>query len=358
MQKFRCDCGNDLFFGSTQCLRCGCEVGYDPAAGIMRRIAPDQGVRRCENGLRHQICNWTVTPELDAGLCAACRLNRIIPDLSRPSNVVLWGRVEAAKRRLLYTLLRLGIGIPSRAEDPRNGLTFEIVSTALNPSVTTGHLNGVITINLEEADDTYRQIHRQLLGENQRTLLRHFRHESAHYLWSRFLSNLDWGDPNRQGFRETFGDEWRDYAEALSAHYQQGPPEGWPLQFVSRYAAAHPWEDWAETWAHYLQMLDGLESCDALGVQAAQLTLPMERLPVQAGWLSTHLLHVPDENDGFLALLQRWICLSSVLNEIADSLGEPPPCPLVISVPIAQKLRLAHHYAVTWGRKQTESAIA
>ncbi len=189
---------------------------------------------------------------------------------------MLWGRMEMAKRRLIYTLLRLGITLPSKAEDPRSGLAFDIVSTQSNPTVTTGHLNGVITVNLEEADDTYRQFNRQQLGESSRTLLGHFRHESAHYFWQRCLSELAWDDPLRLAFRERFGDEWLDYASALSLHYQQGAPAGWEQDFITGYAASHPWEDWAETWAHYLQILDGLETCESLGIQVQFITLPLD----------------------------------------------------------------------------------
>ena len=50
----------------------------------------------------------------------------------------------------------------------------------------------------------------------------------------------------------------------------------------------------------------------------------------------------------FLAWLQRWMCLSTVLNEVTLSLGEPAVYPFVISVKVAQKLRLAHHFAQVW----------
>jgi hypothetical protein len=256
--------------------------------------------------------------------------------------------MEMAKRRLLYTLTGLGISLPSKVENPKAGLAFDIVSTVSNPTVTTGHLNGVITVNLEEADDTYRQINRQQLGENSRTLLGHFRHESAHYLWQRYLSELKWENPLRLAFRERFGDEWIDYTAALNAHYQRGAVQGWEKQFITAYAASHPWEDWAETWAHYLQILDGLETCECMGIHVKHLALPLVILPVEAGFLPTVLVSSVEEDGEFLAWLQRWMCLSTVLNEISHSLGEQALYPFVISVPVAQKLRLAHHFARVW----------
>lgn len=350
MQRFICDCGNVLFFGSSKCLNCGGAVGYEPGKSVMLKVKPGGGWKVCENGVKHGVCNWLLAAESQESLCLACRMNRTIPDLRQARNRMLWGRMEMAKRRLLHTLLRLGLEIRSKPEDAQSGLAFDIVSTLSNPTVTTGHLNGVITVNLEEADDTYRQINRQQLGENSRTLLGHFRHESAHYLWQRFLSGRDWDDPQRVAFRERFGNEWLDYAAALSAHYQHGAPLGWEQQFITAYAASHPWEDWAETWAHYLQIMDGLETCESLGIQVKHLALPLVLLPVEAGFLPTMLTSTMREDGEFLAWLQRWMCLSTVLNEVSHSIGEAPLYPFVISVRVAQKLRLAHYYAKEWGQ--------
>jgi hypothetical protein len=350
MQRFTCECGNVLFFGSSRCLKCSSEVGYDPQGGAMVRLQPGSRMKRCDNGVKHGVCNWVLRADSSEMLWLACRLNRTIPDLSTDRNRMLWGRVEMAKRRFIYTLLRMGIALPSKAENPQAGLAFDIVSTLSNPEVTMGHLNGVITVNLEEADDTYRQINRQQLGENSRTLLGHFRHESGHYFWSRCLSELAWGDPLRIAFRERFGDEWLDYSAALGAHYQRGAPAGWEQDFISAYASSHPWEDWAETWAHYLQIVDGLETCENLGIQVKFIALPLVTLPVEAGFLPTILPSTIAADGEFLAWLQRWMCISTMLNEISNSLGESALYPFFISVRVAQKLRLAHHFAKVWAR--------
>lgn len=348
MQRFICECGNVLFFGSSRCLGCGEAVGHDPAAGRMRPVREGGPVMLCANGALHGVCNWLMPTDATETLCQACRMNRTIPDVTSSRNLLLWGRMEMAKRRLLHSLMRLGLTLPSKAEDAEQGLAFDIVSTLSNPTVTTGHLNGVITVNLEEADDTYRQINRQQLGESSRTLLGHFRHESAHYLWRRQLSGLAWDDPMRRAFRERFGDEWLDYASALETHYQRGPRADWEQHFISAYAASHPWEDWAETWAHYLQIVDGLETCESLGIQVKHLAVPLVMLPVEAGFLPVMLASSAAEDGAFLAWLQRWMCLSVVLNEISHSIGEPPLYPFVISVRVAQKLRLAHRFAGEW----------
>ena len=349
MKRFHCDCGNVLFFGSSVCLKCAGKVGFDPAVGLMVRVRPESVMKRCENGTLHGVCNWLLPAKSSAVLCLACQMNQTIPDLSIARNRLLWGRVEMAKRRMIHTLLDLGISLPSKREDLRNGLAFDLVSSFSNPNVTTGHLNGVITINLEEADDTYRQINRQHLNESSRTLLGHFRHESAHYFWMRNLSELPWDSADRLAFRARFGDEWLDYSATLNAYYQNGAPVDWDQRYITAYASSHPWEDWAETWAHYLQIVDGLETCESLGIHVKYLALDLVMLPGDAGLLPSMLPQSAAADGAFLAWLQRWMCLSTVLNEIASSLGEAPLYPFVISVRVAQKLRLAHHYAQSWG---------
>ena len=357
MQRFTCDCGNVLFFGSSRCLNCNSDTGYDPESRAMLRLRPPHRMKRCDNGVRHGVCNWLLPEDTTEVLCVACRMNRTIPDLSTARNRMLWGRMETAKRRLIYTLRQMGISLPSKAANPKKGLAFDIISTVSNPTVTTGHLNGVITVNLEEADDTYRQINRQQLGENSRTLLGHFRHESAHYLWQRFLSELNWDDPRRLAFRERFGNEWLDYAASLRTHYDQGAPAGWEKNFITPYAASHPWEDWAETWAHYLQIIDGVDTCENLGIKVQHLALPLVTLPVEAGFLPTMLPSTIAEEGEFLAWLQRWMCLSIVLNEISSSLGEQELYPFVITVGVAQKLRLAHYFAKLWKQEGAPPAV-
>lgn len=346
MTPFHCSCGNVLFFDSTSCLRCGLIVGYDSAADLMRPLAP--GWRLCDNTVRHGVCNWLLPADSPEARCPSCRLNRTIPDLSLPANISHWAVIEAAKRRLIRTLLRLGLSLPTLAEDPAEGLAFDIVSIALDPTRTIGYLRGVITLSLEEADDTWRQINRQQLGEASRTLLGHCRHESGHYVWERVFSRLDASHPLRLAFVEIFGDPALDYAFALQRHYAQGPPQGWQQRHISAYASAHPWEDWAETWAHYLQILDSFETCQSLGIRGGGLDLPLVILPMESCALPPGLSAVPGQDPAFHAWLQRWICLANMLNEVTRSFGSPFLYPYIISATVAGKLRLAHHIAHLW----------
>ena len=89
-----------------------------------------------------------------------------------------------------------------------------------------------------------------------------------------------------------------DYAAALSSHYQIGAPAGWEEDFITAYAASHPWEDWAETWAHYLQILDGLETCEGLGIEVQRIALPLVQFPAEAGALPRHAAAVRRRRTG------------------------------------------------------------
>ena len=69
------------------------------------------------------------------------------------------------------------------------------------------------------------------------------------------------------------------YAAALQAHYAKGGDVGpWAERHVSAYASAHPWEDWAETWAHYLHMMDAVDTALGFGMSADayHMTSPLE----------------------------------------------------------------------------------
>ena len=280
MKIFHCDhCGHLLFFESTSCVSCGHRVAYLPDLQVVTSLEPDSadilrsvrsearqcGYRVCANLAIEGTCNWAVPVDDDHPLCASCRLTRVIPNLGNPGNAAAWYRLEVAKRRLLFTLMELGLPVPSRTDDPEHGLAFEFLADPEpgGPPVLTGHADGVITINIAEADDAERERRRAAMHEPYRTLLGHMRHESGHYYWDRLIrgttSDLD-------AFRAIFGDERADYAAALARYYQTGRPADWQDQFVSAYASAHPWEDWAETWAHYLHMVDTLETAAACGL--------------------------------------------------------------------------------------------
>jgi hypothetical protein len=221
-------------------------------------VNQEQIYRLCDNYSQKNICNWAIPADDPGTLCQSCRFTQVVPNLTEPGNKAAWYKLEVAKtRRFLYTLMHVGCDIKSKVDDPEQGLAFAFLAEAggsESTPVLTGHANGLITINVSEADDAERERRRQQLHEPYRTLLGHFRHEVGHYYWDRLIKDNSAIDT----FREYFGDERKDYAQALQDYYQQGPPADWQSRHVTAYRAAHPWEDWAETWAHYLHMTDAL----------------------------------------------------------------------------------------------------
>jgi len=269
--------------------------------------------RRCNNFHRYYNCNWLL-PQADAeNLCFSCRMNEVIPALDRPDNLKLWTRMEEAKRRLLYSLLSFGLPLTGDS-----ALRFRFIEDhRRNPDVfeefvITGRLGNTITINIAEADDAARHAAREQVNELYRTVLGHLRHESAH-----FYFGLLTGSPEvLEECRSLFGDERSDYAGALRTYYDNGPPADWPEYFVSAYASAHPAEDFAETFAHFLHITDALESARA----GSQLNAGAG--PVGAGdWI------------------EAWIGLAITLNEISRSLGSDDPYPFLLPEPVKRKLR-------------------
>jgi len=276
MKLFRCQtCAQLLYFENRQCQRCFHRLGYLPAEAVLSAVEPEDGLWRalalpatryrfCANAA-YDTCNWLVPEDWTEEFCIACRHNRTIPDLEQPENLARWRKFELAKHRLFYTLIRLGLPLTSRAEDSRFGLVFDFLSNRSHSGgeeVMTGHENGLIAINLAEADDAEREKLRMAMGETYRTLLGHLRHESGHYFCGRLVRGTEWIEK----FREFFGDERQDYGGALQSYYRNGPPQNWQQRHISAYAAAHPWEDFAETWAHYLHIVDTLEMAFAFGI--------------------------------------------------------------------------------------------
>jgi hypothetical protein len=263
-------------------------------------------------------------------LCISCRLNRTIPDLADEDNRQYWRVVELAKRRLISQLLALDLPVVSRKQDTEKGLAFDLLRTPESgPRVMTGHANGLITINIEEADDAIRERIRTDLHEPYRTLLGHLRHEIGHYYWDRLIRNSRWIEP----FRVLFGDERTSYSDAIKANYDNGPSTDWATKHISAYASAHPWEDWAETWAHYLHIVDSLDTAMAHGLDADDLE--MEIAP-----FTRADLYDPDDPhaDRTLFLLNSWIEMVTVLNEMARSLGHLDFYPFVMPRKVVKKL--------------------
>jgi hypothetical protein len=259
MKLFKCQvCGQVLLFENTKCEKCARRLGYLPQADLLTVIEPrgphwsafgdsERSYRFCQNA-EYDCCNWLVPADSPERLCIACHHNGTVLDLSQRRNIALWRKIELAKHRLFYSLLRLDLPLQARADDPE-GLVFEFLDddgSRGGPKILTGHYDGRITIALAEADDAERESRRSAMGEPYRTLLGHFRHEIGHYYWDRLVRDSGLREP----CRAVFGDDTRDYKEALKVHYGNGAPADWHERFVSAYAASHPWEDFAETWAH------------------------------------------------------------------------------------------------------------
>jgi hypothetical protein len=337
VKTFKCGaCGNTVFFENVKCLNCGHLLGFNSARLEMIALANVDGalrdVRRvagpllsyCANAA-HSVCNWLVRADAGTVFCAACALNRTIPDLSDPANLRAWADFERAKKRLIYSLLRFGLPLEGSAAG-RGSLAFDFVNAA-----PTGHLDGVITIAVGEADAVERERQRQAMAETYRSLLGHLRHESGHYYWMLLIEDT----PHIDAFRALFGDEREDYRAALDRHHEQGPPADWSQRHVSAYASAHPWEDWAETWAHYLHMVDALDTAAAMKI---------EPRPSRFGGNAIRSLRAHDvyRADGFETLIERWIPLTVALNEINRSMGHNDFYPFVIPELATTKLGFVH----------------
>lgn len=296
---------------------------------------------RCTNLHTAAACNWLLPVaerEAHEQLCRACRLNRTIPDLNDPKypdNGKLWGRIELAKRRLVSALLVMGLPVASReTEDTKQGLMFDFLrSTNGSPKVMTGHYQGLITLNITEADDAKREFTRQALNEPYRTLLGHFRHEVGHYYWDRLVADTEWVNP----CRDLFGDERQDYAASLKRNYKNGPRPGWQQHFVSTYASVHPFEDWAECWAHYMHMRDTVDTAMSFGLTVDPAQLEFTPFTLEA-------LHQADhpEAERFLAFLNRWRQLTMLLNGMSRAMGQADFYPFVLANEVVAKLHFIH----------------
>jgi hypothetical protein len=243
-------------------------------------LSPEERKKRfykyCLN-YQYGVCNWLVTADDTSGFCKACSINRTIPDLGNPEYLNRWRTIEMAKHRLVYQLLRMKLPVISKLQNEQTGLVFDFKaneSSDDNERVMTGHDNGVITINIDEADDIEREMARKQMDEVYRTLLGHFRHEIGHYYWDRLIDHTG----NLEKCRNIFGDDTIDYAEALQKHYNEGAPRNWNQNYISMYATTHPWEDWAETWAHYMHIIDTLETAYSFGMSVKPLVPASQKL--------------------------------------------------------------------------------
>lgn len=351
MKFFHCNnCSNSVFFENERCLSCGDDLGFIPhILEVCSQTkwptlpSPDGGsYRHCANRKQYDICNWVVSDKDNSGFCLACRMSEIVPDLTIPGNRERWYRLELAKRRCLYTFLQLGLPLEGDEAAGHHSLRFRFLGDTPNAApILTGHDNGIITINIIEADADERERRRLTLHEPYRTLVGHIRHESGHYYWDRLVAN----SKHLQRFRELFGDETSDYDIALKQYYQRGPAADWAGHMVTAYASLHPWEDWAETWAHYLHIVDTSDT-------AASYGLGLNQGEGTNGKISSTVGTISGAHPDFEALMKNWLPLTCALNSLNRGMGLADLYPFVTPPPVIDKLRFIHDLI------QSESTLA
>jgi hypothetical protein len=358
VRAFACDfCDNVLSFENTLCLRCGHPQGFVPATldlvALQDRRLGEQAppadsldvirldgtpLRRCANVDRAG-CNWLVT-DTDERFCASCRLTRTRPSDSDGEGVATWAEAEACKRRLIFQLFEQDMPVHALVDGTENGLTFDLLSSRDEP-VTTGHADGVVTIDLAEGNDAHREAVRAKLAEPYRTLLGHFRHETGHFYWEVYVNEPG----NLDSFRGLFGDEREDYAAAMEQHYAKGAPDDWADNYVSAYATMHPWEDWAETFAHYLHIRDTLQTASEFGIWVGGPEVgqdspiaPLSALPTDVsidGSASKSATSISE-------IMRQWVPLTLALNEVNRSMGSDDLYPFALAPAAVRKLGFVH----------------
>jgi len=305
-------CDSQLFFENSVCVSCGSALGFSRAE---RAIVPvDERGRYVDRaGLVWHVCRnlnlsgCTWLAPLEGGQCAACDLTRTRPADADLEGIAQFAEAEAAKRHLLVELDARGFST--------DGLAFDMLSStgAGADDVVIGYADGVITIDLAETDDARRERIREDLGEPYRTMLGHVRHEVGHFVQQQLVT----GGARLDEYRRLFGDEATDYRAALERHYAGGAPDGWAASYISTYATMHPFEDFAETFAHYLHISDTCETAAAQGLVTV----------------------APTAFGSFRDLVRgEWIPLSVALNQINRSMGKDDLYPFIIPEPVLDKL--------------------
>ncbi|WP_416065622.1 putative zinc-binding metallopeptidase [Rhizobium sp. ZK1] len=358
MRLFACDnCDQVIHFDNRQCVRCNHRLGFFAGDLSMHalesfdeanwQLVSDSNrlVRFCANaGL--DICNWLVDDNND--FCIACRHNRLVPNTDTPDGIDRWRRMSQAQRHLFYSLLRWNLPHPDRQEDPQGGLVFDFLEDAVQndgnvvPAMT-GHEEGLIAIRAAEADDVTREQARTAMDEPYRTLLGHFRHETGHFIWNKLVRDRNGFDE----FRAVFGDERHDYGAALQDHYANGPAPGWQENFISAYASVHPWEDFAECFAHYLHIVDTLETARSFGMAID---------PRGHEEIAAEVDFSPYRARSAEQLVSAWVPLSLAINAIQRSMGQPDSYPFVLSSPVVTKLEYLHRLIQNAANEQRQAA--
>lgn len=340
MKIFQCgNCNHSMFFENKTCENCGHLSGFRASDRMMLTFKPKVNTlisdreqaeyKYCKNK-EYDVCNWVIEKNNPEEYCSACQLNRTIPNLSDTSNFEKWQHFEVAKHRLIYQLQKIGLALPSKLRI-EEGLCFDFVAQQNDPSLMTGHANGVITILLREADSVKREQMRKKFSEPYRTLIGHLRHEVGHYFWERLVET----NPNvLSQFRTVFGDERSDYGEALQTYYSIVEAGNWQDSFISKYATSHPWEDWAESWAHYLHVMDMVETAYFFGVNVKPIGVKKA--------MKAKVTFDPYTIEDFNLIVKTCVPLSFAVNSINRSMGIPDVYPFVITPVVVEKLKFIH----------------
>jgi len=345
MQNFICGhCGQLLYFENIRCEHCGNSIGLMEKGDELMALSTKEGeafvfekesYQYCANHA-YGVCNWLVPAEGPDAFCKACELNHIIPNLGEATYRAYWTRIEAAKHRLVYGLIRLRLPLVSKVKDPEKGLRFNFVAEKQGEKVFTGHDNGIITINIAEADDIQREMTRLNMHEPYRTLLGHFRHEIGHYYWDVLIR-----DGGRlASCRKVFGNDRVDYGKALQRHYKEGPRAGWMDRYISAYASMHPWEDWAECWAHYMHIMDTMETAYVYDMRIRPRISPTDTMAAAVNFN-------PYEEPSFERIIGQWLPLTYAMNSLNQSMGTGFLYPFVIVPAVMKKLSYIHSVCVS-----------
>ncbi|MGC3992732.1 MAG: putative zinc-binding metallopeptidase [Propionicimonas sp.] len=329
-------CRGVVFLESLACDACGTPLALHAASRTMvEASSPDVEVdgrlwHPCTN--RDWNCNWLTADDSGSGRCFACRLVRRRPPSDDTISLEKVALTMPHLRRLLVQLQQLGVPIDPHFEAD-GGLGFDLLSSrSSNEKVVIGHANGIITLDVVESLDAVREQLRVRLREPYRTMLGHLRHEAGHYYQWILVEQTGWIDE----CRELFGDERASYADAIARHYRTGAPDDWQDAFISEYATMHPWEDFAESFAHYLHITDTLNTAASAGVEldASRQTVPLLTEPV-----------VPRTSygaDDFEALIRDWRWMSLFFNRVNRAMGAADLYPFRISEPVVAKLEFVH----------------
>jgi hypothetical protein len=289
----------------------GTPVAYDPQARAFLAMSPF-----CAN--RELIgCNW-IAPQQGA-FCRSCAMTELAPDTSIANAMSNWAQTEAAKR---WALDNLGRWHWFRPEDPGTPPRFHILAEGPTP-VQMGHIEGVVTISVAEADPVVRTTRREALDEPYRTMIGHMRHEISHMLWWRLSLRADF----LEAFRAMFGDERIDYAAEMQRHFNDGPPPDWRQRYLTAYASSHPHEDWAETAAHLVHLTDIADSFVAAGLSSPELP--------GSGW-------DPYAETNAEKLVWAAASLAVAVNHVNRSMGLSDLYPFVLSEAALRKLVFVH----------------